>query len=143
MSASQELRCRPHQTHSIEPEAFEAVDAASASSAPSAFSAVPLTPNGHFVLCLYDAVFHLINHLRRLNEVTETPLEAAFERFPFLGEYFGEMREQMPDDLTWGDASVWWHESIAAWEARCQRAAAAGGSRRPSRHRRQAAGWPS
>ena len=83
------------------------------------FAEVPRTPVGHFVLCLYDAVFHLINHIRRLNEVTGTPLEAALERFPFLGEYFSEMREQMPDDLTWGDAAVWWRESISAWEAEC------------------------
>jgi hypothetical protein len=83
------------------------------------FAEVPRTPVGHFVLCLYDAVFHVINHIRRLNEVTNTPLETALDRFPFLGEYFGEMRNQMPDDLTWGEATVWWRESIAAWEAEC------------------------
>jgi hypothetical protein len=81
------------------------------------FAAVPQTPSGHFVLCLYDAAFHLINHIRRLNEVADTPLEAALERFPFLAEYFGEMREQMPEDLTWGEATTWWRESIGAWEA--------------------------
>jgi hypothetical protein len=113
----------------LEPDELDDSDASAAlstSTAPSAssaepFAAVPLTPNGHFVLCLYDAVFHLINHIRRLNEVTGTPLEAALDRFPFLGEYFGEMRAEMPDDLTWGEASEWWRESIEAWEARCPR----------------------
>jgi hypothetical protein len=92
-------------------------EVAAGASAP--FQAVPQTPSGHFVLCLYAAVFHLINHIRRLGEVADTPLEATLERFPFLGEYFSEMRDQMPDDLTWGAAARWWRDAIAEWEARC------------------------
>jgi hypothetical protein len=92
-------------------------EAAAGASTP--FQSVPQTASGHFVLCLYAAVFHLINHIRRLGEIANTPLETTFERFPFLGEYFGEMRDEMPADLTWGSAARWWRDSIIAWEARC------------------------
>jgi hypothetical protein len=84
------------------------------------FAEVPPTPAGHFVLCLYWAIFHLLNHVRRLAEAGGTPLEAIFERYPFLGEYFAEMHEQMPDDLTWGEAAEWWRRSLADWEAGCR-----------------------
>src|SRR5207302_8873156 len=67
------------------------------------FAAVQPTAGGHFVLCLYAAIFHLLNHARRLSEVTGAPFESTFEKYPFLGEYFAEMREAMPDDITWGD----------------------------------------
>jgi len=91
---------------------------AAADTAPP-FQSVPRTPSGHFVLCLYAAVFHLINHIRRLDEIAGTTLEATLERFPFLSEYFSEMRDQMPDDLTWGSAADWWRDAIARWEAQC------------------------
>jgi hypothetical protein len=80
------------------------------------FAEVPPTPRGHFVLCIYDAIFHLLNHVRRLGEIGGPSLEATFERYPFLAEYFDEMRAYMPDDITWGDAAVWWREAVAAWE---------------------------
>ncbi len=86
-----------------------------------AFAEVPPAPAGHFVLCLYDAIFHLLNHVRRINEAAGGTLEAAFERYPFLAEYFDEMREHMPEDLTWGDAADWWREALADWEAHCSR----------------------
>jgi hypothetical protein len=83
------------------------------------FADVALNGTGHFILCLYEAIFHLLNHVRRLGEVGGATLEAVFERYPFLAEYFSEMRDQMPDGLTWGDAPDWWRDAIAAWESRC------------------------
>jgi len=83
------------------------------------FADVPPTPNGHFILCLYTAIFQLLNHVRRLSEVGGSTLEAVFERYGFLGEYFGEMRDQMPEETTWGDAAQWWRESLEAWESEC------------------------
>jgi len=84
------------------------------------FASVPATPGGHFVLCIYDAILHLLNHVRRLSEIGGPPLEAMFERYPFLAEYFDEMRGQMADDITWGDAAAWWREAVTAWEADAQ-----------------------
>jgi hypothetical protein len=83
------------------------------------FAAVPATGAGHFVLCLYGAIFHLLNHVRRLSEVGGAPLETTFEKYPFLAEYFTEMRDQMPDDITWGDAAGWWRDAATEWESHC------------------------
>jgi hypothetical protein len=83
------------------------------------FADVPTTPAGHFVLCVYASIFQVLNHVRRLGEVGGTSLEAMFERYPFLGEYFSEMRAEMPEEITWGDAAAWWQEAIDAWEAEC------------------------
>ncbi len=82
-----------------------------------AFGAVPRTPGGHFVLCLYGAIFCLLRHFRRLSEVAGGSLEELFERYPFLGEYFVELRRHLPEDLTWGEAAAWWHDELADWEA--------------------------
>jgi hypothetical protein len=83
------------------------------------FAQVPPTATGHFVLCLYTAIFHFLDHVRRMSEVAGTTLEATFERYPFLGEYFAEMREQMPEHITWGEAGGWWRDAVAGWEAQC------------------------
>jgi len=86
---------------------------------PTAFEDLDADAGGHFVLNLYAAIFRLVNHLRRLSELGGTSLEQAFERYPFLGEYFLEMRSRMPDGLTWNDGAAWWREQIGAFEGRC------------------------
>jgi histone H3/H4 len=83
----------------------------------SPFAEMPRTAGSHFVLGLYAAIFRLIHHVRRLTEAGGGSLEQVFESFPFLGEYFAEMRERMPDDLTWAEATDWWRDHLAAWEA--------------------------
>ncbi len=85
----------------------------------NAFAAVPPTAGGHFTLCLYAAIFRLLHHAKRLSEAGGATLEALFERYPFLGEYFVELRERLPEDLTWGDAADWWRGEMADWEAGC------------------------
>lgn len=86
----------------------------------SAFAEVPATAGGHFVLCLYAAIFRLLHHVKRLNEAGGVSLEALFERYPFLGQYFAEMRAHIPEELTWGEGADWWREELAAWETRCE-----------------------
>ena len=86
----------------------------------SAFAAVPPTAGGHFVLCLYAAIFRLLHHVKRLGEAGGAPLEALFERYPFLGEYFAEMRGHLPQELTWEESAAWWRDELAAWEADCE-----------------------
>lgn len=84
-----------------------------------AFDHIPRTPRGHFVLYLYAAIFRLINHIRELSAGEQSDLEAVFTCYPFLGEYFLEMRKYMPEGVTWEDAPLWWQEEIAAWEETC------------------------
>ncbi|MDA8018116.1 MAG: ATP-binding protein [Thermoanaerobaculia bacterium] len=86
----------------------------------SAFEDLPADAGGHFVLNLYAAIFRLVNHLRQLAELSDSSLEQAFERFPFLGEYFLEMRPRMPEGLTWSDGIAWWREQILVFEGRCE-----------------------
>jgi AAA+ superfamily predicted ATPase len=83
------------------------------------FHHVPSSVGGHFVLNLYAAIFRLLHQTRRFAEVSDSSLEEVFQRFPFLGEYFAEMRQQMPDDLAWDDGTEWWRAEITRWEARC------------------------
>ncbi|HUL58301.1 MAG TPA: ATP-binding protein [Anaeromyxobacteraceae bacterium] len=83
------------------------------------FDHVPRTAGGHFVLNVYAAIYRLLNQTRRLAELSGSSLDAVFERFPFLGEYFDEMRAHMPDDLTWDAATAWWAAQLDGWERAC------------------------
>ncbi len=85
-----------------------------------AFEQVPANPAGHFVLNLYAAIYRLLQQTRTFAELGGSSLEDIFERYPFLGDYFAEMRQQMPDDITWEDAAEWWRVEIAAWERACK-----------------------
>jgi hypothetical protein len=83
------------------------------------FDHVPRTVGGHFVINLYAAIYRLLHQTRRYAELGGSTLEATLERYPFLAEYFGEMRQHMPDDITWEGASAWWQQEITAWERAC------------------------
>jgi len=83
------------------------------------FDHVPRTPGGHFVINLYAAIYRLLHQTRRFAELSGAALEQVFERYPFLGEYFDEMRRHMPEDITWERATGWWREQIEAWERGC------------------------
>jgi|GEM_PF-183946 len=84
-----------------------------------AFGTVPRNAGGHFVLCLYGAIFCLLRHFRWLSETTDGALDGLFERYPFLGEYFAALRGHLPENLTWGEAASWWRRELAAWETAC------------------------
>ncbi len=115
---------QPGDQIAISPDALDAVSRTpvvhSGAVRPDAFGTVPRTPAGHFVVFLYAAIFRLLNHVRRLSEVGGASLDKVFDRYPFLGEYFAEMRGKMPGELTWGDATDWWRREIAAWEEACE-----------------------
>ncbi len=98
----------------------------------NAFADVPPTVGGHFVLCLYAAIFRLVHHVQRLSDAGGAPLQALFERYPFLGGYFAEIRAHLPENLAWGDAAAWWREELASWETGCdERLPLAGLAARP------------
>lgn len=86
----------------------------------SAFGHVPGNAGGHFVLCIYAAVYRLLFQIYRLSDVGGVKLEEIFERYPFLGDYFGEMRSHMPDQITWEEGSLWWREQVELWESGCE-----------------------
>ena len=87
---------------------------------PNSFDHVPRTIGGHFVINLYAAIYRLLHQTRHFAELGDSTLEELFQRYPFLGEYFVEMRQHMPDDITWEDATQWWHAEILRWEKECQ-----------------------
>ena len=83
------------------------------------FDHVPPSVGGHFVIYLYASIYRLLNQIRRLSEVGGAQLEKVFERYPFLGEYFNEMRRHMPDKISWEEAAAWWEQQIQTWEDQC------------------------
>lgn len=83
------------------------------------FNHIPKTPQGHFVLYFYAAVFRLINRLQALSQVGGSSLESFFIRYPFLGEYYNEILNYLPNDISWLDALQWWKSEISAWETEC------------------------
>jgi hypothetical protein len=83
------------------------------------FDHVPRSVGGHFVINLYAAIFRVLDQTRIFAELGGTTLESVFDRYGFLGEYFLEMRQHMPEDLTWEDGSEWWHKELVAWEKAC------------------------
>ncbi|MCP4288529.1 MAG: AAA family ATPase, partial [Gammaproteobacteria bacterium] len=80
------------------------------------FEDIPRTMKGHFVLHFYAAVYRLVNHIRRLNEVGGEDLEKTFERYPFLNGYLVEMLRYMPQETSWEEALGWWETEITTWE---------------------------
>lgn len=83
------------------------------------FDHVPRTVGGHFVINLYAAIFRVLDQTRRFAELGGTTLESVFERYTFLAEYFNEMRQHLPETLTWEEGADWWRGQLNAWEKSC------------------------
>lgn len=83
------------------------------------FKHIPKSPRGHFVLYFYAAVFRLVNRIQVLSQAGGSSLEETFRRYPFLSEYYNEMLNYMPTDISWKDAINWWSLEITAWEKTC------------------------
>lgn len=80
------------------------------------FAAVPRNAEGHFALCLYAAIFHLISHVYRMCELTGKDFTTITERYPFLGHYLDEIQREMPPEITWTEARIWWRKQLIHWE---------------------------
>jgi len=83
------------------------------------FDHVPRSVGGHFVLNLYAAIFRVLDQTRSFAELGGSTLESVFDRYGFLGEYFMEMRQHMPEELTWEGGADWWRRELDAWEKQC------------------------
>ncbi len=82
----------------------------------SPFQNTPSTPQHHFLLHFYAAVFRLINYIHRLAQVGGQSLEEVFDHYPFLEAYFVEMHHLMPQGITWQDGLAWWEREITHCE---------------------------
>jgi hypothetical protein len=83
------------------------------------FDHVPRTGGGHFVVNLYAAIYRLLHQTRHMVQLGGGTLEELYQRYPFLAEYFHEMRRHMPTEITWDEATLWWQREITAWEREC------------------------
>ena len=81
------------------------------------FDHLPHTTRNHFVLHLFTAVYYLVHYLQRAAEPENGVLETLFDRYPFLGGYFGELVTFLPPTITWGEGLSWWQTEIGRWEA--------------------------
>ena len=65
--------------------------------AASPFADVPRTARGHLGLLFYEATYRLVMHLERRARAAGNALEKVFEDFPFLADYWGELRARLPE----------------------------------------------
>ncbi len=80
------------------------------------FSHVPANAEGHFIVCLYDAVLRFLTHVHRLCEISGTEFSHLTDRYPFLNSYLDEIRRELPPDMHWTAAYPWWSGQVAHWE---------------------------
>lgn len=80
------------------------------------FEHVAKNASGHFVLCIYAAVYRLLYQMFRLSEAGGSSLDDIFARYPFLNDYFSEMRGYMPRTISWEEGAQWWQQQLESWE---------------------------
>src|SRR3954454_15413452 len=78
------------------------------------FAHLPFTAEAHFRLYFYAA---LVQILEKVFQAFDSA-EAAFEEFPFLESYFGELAANGLDQMEVGEADEWWEETLRDWEIR-------------------------
>src|SRR5436305_10657598 len=72
---------------------------------------------GHFRLLFYEAIFRIIDAVRRLSAESGRAPEACLAGFAFLRGYFEELRPCLPEGAGWRETRDWWRERIGGWEA--------------------------
>jgi hypothetical protein len=77
------------------------------------FDYLPRVPAQHFNLYFYAATLFTI--MQAIDVVGD--LDAAFEQFPFLTEYFNELAVNGLDGISFGDAPALWFAALRDWEA--------------------------
>jgi hypothetical protein len=84
------------------------------------FTSLPRNAEGHFRLCFYTAVCHLIAYLHRNEELFARSVKEVFGAFPFLSGYVAELRACLPSETDWQSSLDWLREQTQQWEASCQ-----------------------
>ena len=82
----------------------------------TSFADIPYTPRGHLGLLFYEAVHHVLCRLRIRALGAGRKLEEVFEEFPFLKDYFGELRARLPEGISWSDSGAWIRREVEEWE---------------------------
>lgn len=80
------------------------------------FARVPTTAEGHFTLCLYEAIFHLLSHVHRMCDLSGTDFTSVTQRYPFVARYLDEIHREMPQKISWAEARTWWRKQTTHWE---------------------------
>ncbi len=82
-----------------------------------AFQRLEPSARAHFRLCFFSAVLRLVAHLRATSPTDDQGwLHALLERFPFLNGYFVDLRQFVPEGVTWDSVGDWWEGEIRRWE---------------------------
>ena len=76
------------------------------------FAGLAPTPAEHFKLYFYAAVLHLIEQVAQ----AFGSREAAFEQFPFLDGYYGELAARGLVGPASDNRETWWSDALYAWE---------------------------
>ena len=84
------------------------------------FAEVPVSARGHLGLLFYAAVYRLIYHLRCRVVPAERTLDDVIREYPFLGPYFGEIRNILPEEIGWAESLAWLRREIGQWEEAAQ-----------------------
>ena len=82
----------------------------------SAFINFSVNARNQFLLSFFTAIFWLLHHIQRSQKPADRNMETVFESFPFLSGYLSDMRQLMPDQITWEKALVWWQTEFSRWE---------------------------
>ncbi len=89
--------------------------------AQSCFDDVPRTPRGHLGLLFYEATCCVISYLGSRARTSGRDLKVVFEDFPFLSDYWREIRSRLPEELSRDDLSMLrdecerWEETTGEW----------------------------
>lgn len=89
--------------------------APSLSAAPPAFADVPVTPEHHFRLSFYAAVYRVAHYTRSLYRHRGEDPDAVWTAYPVLARYQADLRPYLPADLRESDGPVWWDRTLDAW----------------------------
>jgi hypothetical protein len=68
-------------------------------------------------LLFYEAALAVTAHVHARALRSGRPAEEAFQQFPSLANYAGELRRRMPEGIDWDTAAAWLRAEIDAWEA--------------------------
>jgi hypothetical protein len=82
----------------------------------AAFSDIERSPEGHFRLNFYAAVYHVVHALRALAQENGAPFERTLREHRFLARYLEQILPRIPDGLSWRQTLDWWRSEVSAWE---------------------------
>lgn len=80
-------------------------------------SMVPFSPEKHFILNLYAALFFLFNYMHKTG--TLEGRTGTFSKFSFLEKYLAEIMIFVPEEKTWEEGLIFFEKTLIEWEKSC------------------------